>query len=161
MLYVLILRKNGIPPAEIERSVEKLARECRPPLRRSECRDALSGGMKPRRIRDRLIADWLLVTPNEAAQLEGWPAASHHPSTASPPPPTKADRTAARRRLMLAIVAMSGGRVPSTRAMGAALDEAGCKVCAKTVANDYLALALRLGQIVAEPTWGRAAQVGV
>jgi hypothetical protein len=158
MLYVLILRQNGIPPVEIEQCVEELAGECRPPLHRSECRDALSGGTKPRRISDRLIADWLLVTPDEAAQLEGWPAASHHPSTAPPPPPTRADRTAARRRLIWEIVASSGGRVLSTRAMTAALDQHGHRANPQTVAEDYGAMGLRANRKMAgRPPFDRAA----
>jgi hypothetical protein len=143
MLYVLILRQNGIPPVEIEKCVEELARECHPPLRRCACRDALRGGRKHRRISDRLIADWLLITPDEAAQLEGWSTASHYPTCAPPPSPTRADRTDARRRLIREIVTESGGRVLPTRAMVEALDQFGQKASPQTVATDYGAMGLR------------------
>lgn len=99
----------------------------------------MTGTGKHRSFWNKTIADWLLITPEEAEQLEGWPAASWYPQL-----PvltiTRTMKTEARRKMITVIVAELRGKVPSTRKMQPLLAERGFTASPPTIAKDYAAL---------------------
>lgn len=139
LLYVDLLRKNGFGRAEIGRQLELFGGECAPPLPACEQRTSVKSGMRLRKITDQTIADWLDVTPDESAKLEGWPPACRFGRVVDVKS-TRADRTAARRQLITFLVKCAGGDVPSSRRMAEILAEQGHTASARTVLFDYQAL---------------------
>jgi len=145
LLYAHFLKKTGKPDEVIHKSVFQFAGECRPPLSKRECGDAIKSGINPqmRRMKDRTIADWLGITPEEAPCLETWRPASQSGPPSLPPADavslTLSEKVQARRRAIAEIIHASGA-VPSVREMSNQLASRGISGGRDTVARDYKAL---------------------
>lgn len=151
-----ILRRLNVAEAEIAVQVRRLAGECLDaagrhpdPLPESEADDAAALGTSPGPglLRNDTIADRLDVTPEEAAQLESWPAASRfstgQTSTDEGDRLTKPERAERRRTLIADLLRAARGRVPTLAAIRLTLETAGLPATERTIARDLLALGVR------------------
>ena len=149
MIYAWLLRTNGVPRREAAVEVNLMGAECHPRLTPSECRDAVKTGFGPRmaRMLDQTISDRLVVTPSEAAMLEGLPPATRFKAKGpAPPAPTPSEvqaRTIMERRARITGIIAELGRVPTLREMGQRLIEAGFRGNHQTVFKDYQALGIK------------------
>lgn len=124
---------------EIERNVMHLAAGLKPQLTDKEIRDALTGWKTITRITDQTIADWLDITPEESAQLEGWPPASRFGGKpVQLEPQTRQDRMLQRRGAIRDIVGTA--TAPPLRDLKERLDEFGITATIRTISNDLDAL---------------------
>jgi hypothetical protein len=130
-----------------ERSLNELARECRPPLTSAECRNAAKSSAKPTGIRNSTVSEWLAITVGESAQLRGkfGRYAWHAVGEAKAVKGSRSRKIVARRNEMLAIIA-DGGRVLSDREMANVLTSRGYAIRHSQVANEYRSLGIESGK---------------
>ena len=148
-LYGWLLKRNGLSRTEVAHQVSLLGSECHPPLAPSECRGAVKTAFSPlwRRISDQNIADRLDILPEESALLERLPEAMKYRSKELPPPPLRPCEVRAmtiiERRAKITQIVADLGHVPTVRAMGERLIEAGFQGNHQTVFKDFKALGLQ------------------
>lgn len=138
-IYAWLLRCNAISKPDVLGLLRVMGSQCRPPLSNGE----IKGAWKYRKIlrmRDQLIANWLLVTTEEAAVLEGLPAAG-----AMPVPRIRGTERARidERRAAIQVMVAEIGSTPSVRRMAALLKARGIAVNHMTVRKDYGALGIQ------------------
>jgi hypothetical protein len=140
----------GVQRSDVSVQVNLMAGERHPALTPSQCRDAVRSGFTRTRwvrIADQTIADWLGITPDESAELEGFPPATRYkPANPAPPEPRPSEKQAAsiiKRREKITQVIAELGAVPALRDMGRQLIEAGFCGNHETVRKDYLALGVQ------------------
>jgi hypothetical protein len=143
VLYAYFLYMCGTSDAEIQGEVVRLGGECRPPLTSREVDAAVKQAGEwrrdRRRIRNATIAEWLLITPEEAAVMDTWQfkGAPAQVSTG----PTRPERRVARQKL---IRHLWGNQrlLPTLREMAARLAKDGHPATAATVRRDLMAMGL-------------------
>lgn len=147
LVYAQLLRTNGVRREEAVRQVNLMGAECHPRMTPWACIDAMKSGYRRSvKILDQTIADWLKVTPDESACLEGLPVATQFkPANPGSPQPTpeenRACAIAARRLKIVQIISERNGSAPPVREMGRLLIEAGFRGNHQTVQKDYSARA--------------------
>ena len=92
------------------------------------------------------VADWLLITPDEARYLKGWPCATQYTEGPSPSPDETGGRAAdmeKRRAAIRQLVESHKGGIPPLRAIVAHLEALRIEAVPQTIARDLKALKLR------------------
>lgn len=144
-IYGLLLKAGGRSLDAVRRELRTLGGECSPPLSRSDCDATTHSAPAVLKMRNATIADWLEITPSEAEQLEGWPAAnssgSHDGERHSRPAETRRSRQERRRAAIWGFV-LSGGSVPTAAQIAEHLATESLTSHAVTVLRDLRALGL-------------------
>jgi len=150
-VYALLLKKNGVNRSDMLCRVEAMGRNCRLPLSQAECRAAVAAVFRRKYsfLSFAIIAEWLAVTPAEAAMMsretrKRFPHAVQFGANTEPPPQVSSrhQNLQQRRQAITKIVAEMGG-VPSLRQMQALLIQRGHVGNHMTVSKDYRALGLQ------------------
>jgi len=152
-LYAAMLDKARVyaaavmSDADVRDAVLRLARECLDADGRPDPlpdREALDAAAVPRLVglRDQTISDWLAVSPDEAARLEGWPPASRYGRTPTAPEPPREVQAQIRRDYVAERVRQLG-RVETLRELQSYLGRLGVPACLRTIRRDLEALCLK------------------
>ena len=143
-IYAVILRGVGFTDAATAGAVTRLGRECRPPLSQGEINGAIEQSKENRRqIRDFTIANYLAVTPDEAAAyVPAWDQQRTLPEVnILDMNMTNTARIEARKKIILETVVRLGS-VPSTRLMARLLCESGSPISHVQVSTYYKQLGI-------------------
>lgn len=146
--YVSILRSQRMPEdvvrSEVFRLFCDLERDSKHPYTLAQVESALKTfGRTPGfgGLRNQTIADWLDVTPEESAVLDGWPCASRFGKpVAAADQLSRSEKQVRRRALIQQRVRDLGGRVPTWEELAAWLESKGLPCAPATVGADLTAL---------------------
>ena len=139
-IYALILWKHGHNAEDIFLRVEKLGRECIPPIPEYNIRNAVKSSRKYQKISNPEISNMLKIKPDEAALLEKWP-----PMGTAIPEKATTNRTTNRQDRRAAILELSEDlkRIPPLRELQTRLELKGIEAAIGTLQRDLAAEKLK------------------